>query len=59
MQHQITQRTRLLDAQGNVAEPGYCVHNLYDYARGDIRANPLRIENKGERNIFGIKRLKN
>lgn len=44
MQHQITERTRLLDAQGNVAEPGFCVHNLYDYVRSDIRANPLRIK---------------
>ena len=32
------------DAQGNVAEPGYCVHNLYDYVRSDIKANPLRIK---------------
>lgn len=30
--------------QGNVAEPGYCVHNLYDYVRSDIKANPLRIK---------------
>ena len=44
MQNQITKRTRLLDAQGNVAEPGYCVHNLYDYVRSDIKANPLRIK---------------
>ena len=31
MQNQITKRTRLLDAQGNVAEPGYCVHNPVSY----------------------------
>lgn len=44
MQHQITERTRLLNEQGNLAEPGYCVHNLYDYVRSDIKANPLRVK---------------
>lgn len=44
MQHEITKPTRLLDAEGNVAEPGYCKTNHYIYSRKDIRANPLRIK---------------
>ncbi|HIU35131.1 MAG TPA: DUF2804 domain-containing protein [Candidatus Fimenecus excrementigallinarum] len=44
MQHEITKRTPLLDENGNLSEPGYCVHNLYDYDRRAVRANPLRIK---------------
>lgn len=31
MQNEITKRQKLLDNQGNVANPGWCRRNLYDY----------------------------
>ncbi|MBR2730492.1 MAG: DUF2804 domain-containing protein [Clostridia bacterium] len=43
-QHQITQRTPLLDEKGRLTEPGYCVTNLYDYDRRAIKARPTRIK---------------
>lgn len=43
-QHQITQPTPLLDAQGRLTEPGYCVTNLYQYDRRAIKARPTRIK---------------
>ncbi|MCR5041436.1 MAG: DUF2804 domain-containing protein [Clostridia bacterium] len=43
-QNEITSPTRLLDADGNVALPGWCRRNNYVYDRGAIKANPMRIK---------------
>lgn len=43
-QVKITERTPLLDNKGNVYKPGYCVRNLYDYKRKDIKAPKARIK---------------
>ncbi len=44
VQNQITERTPLLDKNGDVANPGYCKRSLYDYDRSAIKANPMRIK---------------
>ena len=38
-QHEITERRPLLDASGNLTEPGYAKFLLPVYRRGDIKAN--------------------
>ena len=43
-QHEITERRPLLDASGNLTEPGYAKSLLPVYRRGDIKANKLRIK---------------
>ena len=43
-QHEITERRPLLDASGNLTEPGYAKRLLPVYRRADIKANPLRIK---------------
>lgn len=43
-QHEITERRALLDASGNLAEPGYAKRLLPIYRRADIKASPLRIK---------------
>ena len=43
-QHEITERRPLLDASGNLTEPGYAKFLLPVYRRGDIKANKLRIK---------------
>ena len=43
-QHEITERRPLLDASGNLTEPGYAKSLLPIYRRGDIKANKLRIK---------------
>ena len=43
-QHEITERRPLLDASGNLTEPGYAKSLLPVYRRGDIQANKLRIK---------------
>ena len=40
-QHEITERRPLLDASGNLTEPGYAKFLLPVYRRGDIKANKL------------------
>ena len=40
-QHEITERRPLLDASGNLTEPGYAKSLLPVYRRGDIKANKL------------------
>lgn len=37
MQHQITEKTKLLTSCGNVAQPGYCLRNLYEYNRNQVK----------------------
>ena len=44
MQHEITRVIPLLDAQGQLTEPGYAKKLLPVYRRGDIKASPLRIK---------------
>lgn len=44
-QHEITERRPLLDASGNLTEPGYAKSLLPVYRRGDIKANKLRSRN--------------
>ncbi len=44
LQNEIKAKENLLDSDGNVANPGYCVKSNYIYKRKDIKANPLRIK---------------
>lgn len=44
MQNEITTRQPLLDAQGNIANPGYAKKLLWEYNRENITANPTRIK---------------
>lgn len=43
-QVQITEPTPLLDEDGKLTKPGYCVTNLYEYDRSKIKANATRIK---------------
>ncbi len=43
-QNEITSKQPLLDANGNVANPGYCVTSNYIYDRKAIKADPWRIK---------------
>ena len=44
LQNEITKKENLLDASGNVANPGYCVTCNYIYKRNEIKAHPMRIK---------------
>ncbi len=44
MQHEITKPIPLLDAKGDLTEPGYAKRRLPVYRRADIRAGALRIK---------------
>lgn len=44
MQHEITEKKRLLNENGVLTEPGYAKKFLFDYLRSDIKANSLRIK---------------
>ena len=44
MQHEITKAARLLDKNGNIAEPGFAKKLLPVYDRKDIKAGKLRIK---------------
>ncbi len=44
MQHEITRRRPLLDANGNIAEPGFARSLLPVYTRKAVKASPLRIK---------------
>lgn len=44
MQHEITQRGPLLDANGNLREPGWARGLLLDYRRTAVKAGKLRIK---------------
>ena len=43
-QHEITERRPLLDASGNLTEPGYAKTLLPIYRRSDIKAGKMRIK---------------
>lgn len=43
MQHEITRPQKLLDENGNIAEPGYAKKLLWQYSRDDIKAPKIRI----------------
>ena len=44
MQHEITSSAPLLDAKGNIAEPGFAKALLPIYRRTDVKASPLRLK---------------
>ena len=44
MQHEITKTGKLLDAQGRLAEPGWCRSPLPVYERGAIKAPSFRVK---------------
>ena len=44
IQHEITEPQRLLNADGNIAEPGFAKKLYWKYDRKDIKANKLRIK---------------
>lgn len=44
MQHEITNPQRLLDANGNIKEPGFAKKMLYEYHRSDVKAKNWRIK---------------
>lgn len=44
MQHEITSKQKLLNSDGNIAEPGYAKKLLWQYSREDIKASKLRIK---------------
>ena len=44
MQREITKAVDLLDAKGNVLEPGFAKKALFKYDRSAIKANPIRIK---------------
>ena len=44
MQHEITAKQRLLDSNGNIAEPGYAKKLFWQYSREDIKAPKMRIK---------------
>ena len=41
---EITQKQRLLDEKGNIANPGYAKKLLWEYDRKDIKVNKSRIK---------------
>lgn len=42
--HEVTKKQLLLDAQGNIAEPGWSRRQLQQYSRTQIRAPKFRIK---------------
>lgn len=44
MQHEITRPQKLLDENGNIAEPGYAKKLLWQYSRDDVKAPKIRIK---------------
>ena len=44
MQHEVTTEIPLLDAAGNLTQPGYAKRMLFRYRRGDIKASAFRIK---------------
>ena len=44
VQHQVTKRQRLLDDDGNIAEPGYAINQVWHYDRSNIKAPKWRIK---------------
>ncbi len=44
MQHEIKEKQKLLDKNGNIAEPGFAKKLLWQYSREDIKAPKIRIK---------------
>lgn len=44
MQHEVTQKQKLLDENGNIKEPGYAKTQVWQYSREDIKAPKWRIK---------------
>lgn len=44
MQHKVTERQKLLNTEGNIAEPGYATSMVWEYDRKDIKAKKIRIK---------------
>ena len=44
MQHEITKTQKLLDSNGNIAEPGFAKKLFWQYDRADIKAPKIRIK---------------
>ena len=44
MQHEITSKQRLLNANGNITEPGFAKKLYWEYSRNDIKAPKIRIK---------------
>lgn len=44
VQNEVTVPTPLLDENGALTSPGYCVHNYYEYDSSAIKASKLRIK---------------
>ena len=44
MQHEITEKQKLLDKNGNIANPGFAKRLLWEYDRKDIKAPKWRIK---------------
>ncbi len=44
MQNEILTKQPLLDSEGNVANPGWCRHNLYDYNIENCSVNIMRLK---------------
>ena len=44
MQHEITSKQKLLNANGNITEPGFAKKLYWEYSRNDIKAPKFRIK---------------
>ena len=42
-QHEITSKQKLLNANGNITEPGFAKKLYWEYNRNDIKASKIRI----------------
>ena len=43
-QHEITSKQKLLNANGNITEPGFAKKLYWEYSRNDIKASKIRIK---------------
>ena len=43
-QHEITSKQKLLNANGNITEPGFAKKLYWEYSRNDIKAPKFRIK---------------
>lgn len=43
-QHQVINKQKLLDKNGNIQEPGYAFNQVWEYSRKDIKASNWRIK---------------
>ena len=52
-QHKVTEKQKLLNKQGNIAEPGYSTSLVWQYDRADIKAKKIRIKEFSGKEIYG------